>query len=265
MDVKARLAVATIFATIFELSGGFAVEAGGPGGPPCVKGQPGRGGVVTEHSREPNTTFIIHLTDFDYNVIPGQDIHPPSIPDGHGGTTINPVTVPAMDNLCDARNETIKPVKRGGKVGPKADLSIESVFFDQNTNKFELLNIWGTIAQQLGRSAVIAIPDLYASDALGALDDTTLFSLVDLSVYLQSIPLFTEGEVFNIVNGQDAALPGMFFSTTPFTIRLTQARRSRRRSTASLFRSPPHSPYSPPASSACSAMAGDGKSGLHKT
>jgi hypothetical protein len=176
--------------------------------------------VVTEHSREPNTTFIIHLTDFDYQDIAGADIHPPSIPDGHGGTTINPVTVAAMPGLCDARNTTIKPPAGGGggAGGPMSDLSIESYVIDPKTGKTVLHNIWGTINAQLGNFRTVAIPDLYALDANGDLiNGNTLYSLVNLDVYIGAMPTFTEGQVFTVVNGQVAGLPGMFFSTTPFT------------------------------------------------
>jgi hypothetical protein len=212
-----RILMLTGAAALFAYSIGTAHAADNLNGPPCVSGQPGRGGVVTEHSREPNTTFIIHLTDFNYNVIPGKDIHPASKPDGHGGTTIDPVNVPVMKDLCDARNETIKPPQRGGRVGPKADLSIESVFFDSATSRFILDNIFGTIALKIGTDTPVAIPDLYIADDSGvAQDDTTLYSLVDLATYLDAIPSFTEGQEFDVVNGAVAGLPDMLFSATPF-------------------------------------------------
>jgi hypothetical protein len=213
MKCRRSLAIAMILASS---SGLVYADLTAPG-PPCVPGEPGRGGVVTEHSGRPNATFIVHLTDSNYHDIPGQDLFPPSLPDPRGGTTIAPINVPAMPGLCDARNETILPPLHGGRIGARADLSIESVFFDASTQKFELLNVWGTIAQQLGSRAVVAIPDLYIADASGSLDDRILYSLVDLSVYVHGIPTFTEGETFNIVDGRTAALPGMFFSTEPFT------------------------------------------------
>lgn len=187
-----------------------------PPGPPCVPGEPGRGGTVTEHSSRPGATFVIHLTGTDYQDL-GQNIYPPSISDGAGGTTIVPVVVPAMPGLCDARNETFLPPLRGGRDGPRADLSIESVHFVEAKQTWELLNIWGTIARMDGPGVVVAIPDLYAADADGALDDTVLYSLVDLAVFLKSPPVFTEGETIDIVDGRSAALPGMRFSTDPFT------------------------------------------------
>lgn len=206
-----------LFAAFVAMCGNAAIAADQPSGPPCVPGQPGRGGIVTEHSRQPNATFIVHLTDFNYQDIPGADLFPPSIPDGAGGTTIVPLNVPAMDGLCDARNETLLPPLHGGGAGGRSDLSIESVFYNPDTQRFELLNIWGTIAQQLGEGASVAIPDLYIADANGVLDDHVLYSLVDLAVYTLAVPSFAEGDVFDIVNGQVAGLPGMYFSTTPFS------------------------------------------------
>jgi hypothetical protein len=212
------VSVASLCGALAILPQGVARADDAPPGPPCVKGEPGRGGVVTEHSREPNTVFIIHLTDFDYKVIPGQDIHPPSIPDGHGGTTINPVVVPAMPGLCDAKNDTLKPPQGHGPVGPRSNLSIESYVIDPTTGKYVLHNIWGTIAAQVGEYHTVAIPDLYETDALGnILDNVTLYSLVNLETYIGSAPTFVEGQRFNVVDGLVAGLPGMFFSTTPFT------------------------------------------------
>ena len=216
-----KLRLSWTLAAVLALCSGLAHSDDAPSGPPCVPGQPGRGGTVTEHSRQPGATFIVHLTDFNYQDIPGQDRFPQSIPDGMGGTTIVPLVIPAMDGLCEARNETILSQQLGGggggAGGPKSDLSIESIYFNLVTNRYELLNIWGTIAQQLGETAVVAIPDLYIADANGILNGVTLYSLVDLAVYVQAIPTFAEGDVFNVVNGVVAGLPGMRFSTTPFT------------------------------------------------
>ncbi|MEP6790159.1 MAG: PEP-CTERM sorting domain-containing protein [Ramlibacter sp.] len=206
-----------LVATMLTLGAGPAWSDDFPPGPPCVPGQPGRGGTVTEHSSRPNATFIVHLTDFNYQDIPGADLFPPSIPDGHGGTTIVPLDVPAMAGLCDARNDTILMPARGGRNGPRADLSIESLHFNADTQTYVLTNIWGTIEQQLGPDAVVAIPDLYIADSGGARDDVTLYSLVDLAIYLHALPTFTEGESFDIVDGRTAALSGMYFSTDPFT------------------------------------------------
>jgi len=48
------------------------------------------------------------------------------------------------------------------------------------------------------------------------LDDDVLYSLVDLNTYLNSIPSFSLGDSFAVVDGTTPALPGMSFSTTPF-------------------------------------------------
>jgi hypothetical protein len=45
----------------------------------------------------------------------------------------------------------------------------------------------------------------------------TLYSLVDLQQFLLAPPSFSMSDHFAIVNGTVAGLPGMWFSTTPFT------------------------------------------------
>src|SRR5439155_299549 len=48
-------------------------------------------------------------------------------------------------------------------------------------------------------------------------DDDTLYSLVDLRQFLLNPPDFDPLQHFQLVNGHSDALPGMRFSTTPFT------------------------------------------------
>jgi len=47
-------------------------------------------------------------------------------------------------------------------------------------------------------------------------NDGVLYSLVDLSYYLDGPPTFQFGDIFRIDNGLVAGLPGMRFSTVPF-------------------------------------------------
>jgi hypothetical protein len=87
-----------------------------------------------------------------------------------------------------------------------------------------MYNIWTTVDLSLPNGDLLVIPDLYASDS-GGLINEELYGLVNLSVYLNSVVCngticevpFTQGETFNIVNGQTALLPGMMFSTDPWT------------------------------------------------
>jgi hypothetical protein len=89
-------------------------------------------------------------------------------------------------------------------------LKIESVYFDPETGEYVLQNIFGTIADILGLGVKVSVPDLYA-------DLPVLYSLVDLNVYLDSIPTFQLGQTFMVNDGTVAGLSGMQFSTTPFT------------------------------------------------
>jgi hypothetical protein len=215
----------TLATGVFVFSGmglGLAQAGITDGGPPCENGG-ARAGFVVEHSSVPGAQFIIHTTDFGYNNIPGGDINPIGVPDGHGGTTTIPEYVD-VPGVCDVRNETIFPngIPGGGGgggigAGASADLSIESYVVDPTTGKYVLLNIFNAIALNVP-SGVLAIPDLYAVDSNGNLiANTELYSLVNLLDYEASPPSFTFGENLTVVNGVVAGLPGMYFSTDPFT------------------------------------------------
>ena len=117
--------------------------------------------------------------------------------------------------VLDARQSAVAT----GDPGQIADLSIESFSFDPITSQFVMENIFKTIADKEGYGVEVPIPDLFADTngdgMLGAGDD--LYSLVNLSVYLESIPTFSMGDSFTVVDGAVSGLPGMMFSTTPFT------------------------------------------------
>jgi hypothetical protein len=116
--------------------------------------------------------------------------------------------------VVDVR-QTLKILKNSGEV---SDLSIESLLFDPVSGKFELVNIFGTLADRQITDEVL-IPDLFGdTNKDGVLGDSdVLYSLVDLNIYLNSIPSFSLGDSFAVVDGTTLALPGMSFSTTPFT------------------------------------------------
>jgi len=101
--------------------------------------------------------------------------------------------------------------------GATADLEIEALYFDSTTSTYALGNIFGAIAKMKGFGFEVLIPDLFADINGGGLGaDDILYSLVDLTVYLNDAPSFAMGDQFNVVNGTTSGLPGMYFSTTPF-------------------------------------------------
>ena len=129
-----------------------------------------------------------------------------------GGSTNPPFQIPAKIgnvDIVDVDQLTIRRFPdRGGVV--TAQLSIESQFFDTTTNGFVLASIFGTLLER-GFVTPVPIPDLFA------VDGGVLFSLVDLNVYLDAIPIFSPGQSVAIVGGQANGLPGMRFSTAPFS------------------------------------------------
>lgn len=114
--------------------------------------------------------------------------------------------------LLDADGEILSA---GGEV---SDLSIEALVFDATLGQYQLFNIFGVIEQFVGYKEVY-IPDLFAdTNGDGSLGDgDVLYSLVDLVSYLPALPSVDLGKSYTIVNGQVPELPGMLFSTTPFT------------------------------------------------
>jgi len=115
--------------------------------------------------------------------------------------------------VIDVR-QVLKILKDSGEV---SDLSIESVLFDPESGTYELVNVFGTLADRQ-ITYEVRIPDLFGdTDNNGILGEgDVLYSLVDLNIYLNSIPSFSLGNSFTIANGTTSALPGMSFSTTPF-------------------------------------------------
>jgi hypothetical protein len=115
--------------------------------------------------------------------------------------------------VIDVR-QVLKILKNSGEV---SDLSIESMVFDPVSGTYELVNVFGTLADRQ-ITYEVRIPDLFGdTNKDGILGDADiLYSLVDLNIYLNSIPSFSLGDSFTIANGTTSALPGMQFSTTPF-------------------------------------------------
>jgi hypothetical protein len=104
-----------------------------------------------------------------------------------------------------------------------AELSLEAVFQDPDDFEWHLENIWGAIEGHVGINNLVRVPDLYRLDENGYLvpddgtDATRLYSLVDFNIYLHNVFNFQRGDIFYIENGVNPLLPGMYFSTTPFT------------------------------------------------
>jgi hypothetical protein len=126
-----------------------------------------------------------------------------------------PATVQTSSGPVDVADfrQTTKRLLQSGEI---ADLSVEAVYLDPATGKFVIGSVFGTLDAAIGNASV-AIPDLFAdTNHDGSLDEgDLLYSVVDLNKYLNSVPAFTLGDSFNIVNGTVAGLPGMLFSTTP--------------------------------------------------
>ena len=210
---------------VAALSASPAAWAGGGSGPGCQPGEV-RAGLIREHSIKPNVNFEVQLTIADAHGHP-KDVGPPIVlqgmPDGHGGSKAQ-LKLTKADGACDARNKTTLaaptqlPAGNLPLIGAISELSIETVYFDAAAGGFYIGSIMDTVFSALGADVGVRLPDLYADTngdgSIGPGD--VLYSWVDLDVYLAAIPLFAEGDIFNIVNGEVAQLPGMLFSTTPF-------------------------------------------------
>lgn len=169
---------------------------------------------------------------------------------------VNQPGVPGNVNqpgACDAWNETILPNpgngnggagpgvgvggsgtgKPGSGVGgnggtpttPQSSLQIEAYLFDPVKGIWILYNIWAIVSLNIPLGDILLLPDLYATDVNGDLINQELYGLVNLDVYLDNVTCalgickenFNLGDVFTVVNGEIAGLPGMFFSHNPWT------------------------------------------------
>ena len=173
-------------------------------------------------------TYTLDYTDFKGNVIPGSTQHSGQI---LGGTPFTFKNIPQIFNLIDVRDVRQTTVNgpladppdpsslQSSAGGDISDLSIEAVVFDTGSNQYFLENIFALLVSRIGVGASVDIPDLFADtngdNSVGAGD--VLYSLVDLAVFLNSVPAFEIGDTFNIVNGTVASLAGMMFSSTPFS------------------------------------------------
>ena len=184
-------------------------------------------GSIVETANAPAVSNI-NLTDDSTADIGTGSINkvPINRPTVTGRFSSAPIPIPEQVNtadgpvaVCDVTQD-IKildpPLSAGGEISV---LSIEAVTLDLSTGKFGTANIFSVLADKVGLDTAVPIPDLFADTngdgELGTGD--ILYSVVDLNTYLLSIPTFTLGEAFDIVGGTVAGLPGMQFSSTPFT------------------------------------------------
>jgi len=138
------------------------------------------------------------------------------LPDIHQSVTDDSSswTGPTGKKIKDLQVDTVP----SRDVGATNDLMIESVAYSTLLGRYFLIDDFGTIARKIGLFIEVGVPDLYADTngdgSIGPGD--VLYSLVDLNIYLDSVPSFSLGDHFSIVGGTVAGLPGMMFSTTPF-------------------------------------------------
>jgi hypothetical protein len=91
-------------------------------------------------------------------------------------------------------------------------MNIESIRHDAQTGWY-IASVVDTVHDAVGENVDVAFP------LLSSMDGADFYSLVDLSVFpMTSPPAMNLGDVFSISNGQSTALPGMFFSSTPFDL-----------------------------------------------
>lgn len=180
-------------------------------------------GKLRETTTEKRVTITVNVTDKAGKKIPS-DRFPRSFEFGIDSEPTIQIPIPTQVNRSDnGEAEAIVDVTKtttvvkGTLPGEINDSSIEAVFFDPATNQYVLGNIFGVLADRAGGQEIL-IPALFADTSgdgqLGAGD--LLYSLVDLNLYLNQVPAFSLGDLFNIVNGQVTSLPGMVFSTSPF-------------------------------------------------
>lgn len=179
-------------------------------GPPCVQGEPGRGGVIVEHSGQQNTDFTVHITDRngdDLFTVPLQGTNVP----GFGSVAVY-VQPTGVADVCDAWNETVLPAVAGGNAGARSGLFIEAFVFDVVLARYVMHDIWDTISI-LG---AVRFPDLYMdADNDGVADaGSTLYSVVNLATF-DPMPAFTFGDRYQVVNGRVTGIDMLFSTTRP--------------------------------------------------
>jgi hypothetical protein len=188
-----------------------------------------KGGTVTEHNFTAGVHhFIMHITDNKGKTFPGGTADLGNIGSG-GDVTVNIPAGRFNNTNCDVINEILPPLRGraldGSDVAASfedagATLWLESQFFDTTTGTYEIESNFDFLSQRLGAGVTTKFPDLFADTnhdgTIGAGDH--LYGYVNLEEFLAGgVPIFAPDQIFAIVGGRVAALPGMQFSTNPFT------------------------------------------------
>ena len=214
------------FAVLGILSlGGFVPHARAVD-PPVTPAAPNAGGIIYETATNGTyVDFTVNLTNrFKVN-IPGTTMTGTASNSGAGGLprTISFPVAPGPRNgqdVYDARNEaTIRSRALMTDMEGTSILDVESAFYNTSSGLWELEGIFGLVGGTLGDGVKLHIPDLFADTNKNSVYDSAdlLYGLVDLRKFIVTSPTFGDTQTFQIVNGQVAALPGMQFSTTPFS------------------------------------------------
>ena len=91
-------------------------------------------------------------------------------------------------------------------------MNVESMRQDAQMGWY-IASVVDTVRDAVGENVDVAFP------LLSSMDNADFYSLVDLNVFpMSSLPAANLGDVFSITNGQSSALPGMYFSSTPFDL-----------------------------------------------
>jgi hypothetical protein len=189
-----------------------------------------RGGIVRETSTNGAfTDFTVWPTDPQGNRITGNDANGNAWPQTARNVRRDQsydFVVPAGQiggrNTADWTQESRIHSRDNNSItisGAINSLDIESVFFDAPSHQYYMDGNFALLHDVLGDGVFIHIPDLFAdTNGSGLIDDgDVLYSMVDLRQYLVAPPNFDDNQGFQIVDGQLAGLPGMRFSTTPFS------------------------------------------------
>ena len=190
-----------------------------------------KGGVVRETSTNgAYTDFTVWPTDPQGNNITGNDANGNAWPqtrtnirrDQHTDFVVPPGRIGGRDVADWRQSSRIHSTANNSPIGDPVGtnwLSIESVYFDAPTNSYYMDGIFDLLHEVYGDGQFLHVPDLFAdTNHSGALDDgDVLHSLVDLRQFCAGAPSFADNQTYAIVNGRVDALPGMMFSTTPFT------------------------------------------------
>jgi hypothetical protein len=198
-----------------------------PWGPPIPGQRPapcGTGGQIVETASSGLIgTFEVLVTDCHGKVIPGSSM----VQSGAGQVIFN---VPGQINgvqVGDFSNHNIANVHAPRQIagaataqvddGAESFMNGESLFQDPETGLWQFEGAFAQFDFRAMAHGNLRIPDLYADtngDGVIGQGDV-LYSWADLRVYPQEEPSFSLGDHFTVVNGRVAALPGMWFSTTP--------------------------------------------------